>query len=807
MMMRPTPFRQLIMLGLLGIFTLPLGAMVNEFVDELNAQIEFAQKELVGLEYNEQLAKTMLAILKHESYLNRQDLKGQASSDIQRHQLDELDAQMVENLRHLSLEERRSSRILGTIEISPKIDAEWKLIKQALKNGNLSREEISTLHESLLALIQYQLNLVGSASNLILDPDRSTYHLVDSLINQIPSSTVKIVQAQSFLNPGTSSNPVFRSSAEPLHEKRPQLLASHKFLREIHQRLAYNRNIILSENLTVRFPNAQFLKASEHLLRFQKQILVTAMPAQQPIDQLPTLTDDQIQTLGEDALSSQFELYHDLVPMTQTLLKARIVQKETRKFQAMGFTALALLAIISVYTTLVKTWYQRDRADQRLKLQYKTMKIAAEATDPMPSATAILATIAQDQGWDIAELWLLPQEHSSDIPATELSSITYFAYWSRIHSQDWSYPSEYSYPLKKAGLVADVIRYRQVQWWNMLQDVEDFQGRSSASLSLQMQSAIAFPVIQGEQLIGIVQLLSDQPYAVTARSVSELSAILMTIGRHLGEMLHRHHTALELIRAKEDAESASRSKSQFLANMSHELRTPLNAIIGYSELLQEEAEEAELENTMIEDLSKVQNAGRHLLGLINDILDLSKIEAGRMNLYLEHFEVRSLLTLIEPMIEPLFKSQNNRFSIHIAPEVGNMYADVMKVRQSLLNLLSNAGKFTHNGQITLTIQMIPWQTPTSALGIAFEVRDTGIGIAEEDLKKLFQVFTQADESTTRQYGGTGLGLAISQQFCQMMGGQITAESIVGIGSTFTIILPITVQPKEELTPSKLPIQA
>jgi signal transduction histidine kinase len=214
-------------------------------------------------------------------------------------------------------------------------------------------------------------------------------------------------------------------------------------------------------------------------------------------------------------------------------------------------------------------------------------------------------------------------------------------------------------------------------------------------------------------VLGVLSLFS-QKYR---RSDLKTEAVLNTLGCHIGEFIHRLKTAQELMEAKNEAQSASKSKSQFLANMSHELRTPLNAIIGYSELLQEDAKEEGLTSS-----------------------------------------------------------------------------DVMKVRQSLLNLLSNAAKFTHNGQVKLNIRIINWSTPISKLGIEFQVTDSGIGISQEDVGKLFQVFSQADSSSTREYGGTGLGLTISQQFCQMMGGDITVESTLGNGSTFTIHLPLTVQP-------------
>lgn len=257
-----------------------------------------------------------------------------------------------------------------------------------------------------------------------------------------------------------------------------------------------------------------------------------------------------------------------------------------------------------------------------------------------------------------------------------------------------------------------------------------------------------------------------------------------------------------LRKGKAAAEDANRAKSQFLANMSHELRTPLNAIIGYSEMLQEDAHDFGY-GDIVPDLEKIRGAGQHLLALINDILDISKIEAGRMELYLETFEPDLLLLDVQATIEPLMSKNHNTFVIHCPDDLGTMHADLTKVRQSLFNLLSNAAKFTENGTVTLTVEKrevysavrpdpaAPFiHQPTSF--ILFQVSDTGIGMTIEQMAKVFQAFTQADASTTRKYGGTGLGLAISRRFCQMMGGDITVSSEVGQGSTFTIWLPVNV---------------
>jgi signal transduction histidine kinase/CheY-like chemotaxis protein len=262
----------------------------------------------------------------------------------------------------------------------------------------------------------------------------------------------------------------------------------------------------------------------------------------------------------------------------------------------------------------------------------------------------------------------------------------------------------------------------------------------------------------------------------------------------------------ELTVSKEAAEQANRTKSAFLANMSHELRTPLNAIIGYSEMLQEEAADLGQED-FVPDLKKIHGAGKHLLALINDILDLSKIEAGKMELYLETFEIRNLVEDVRATIHPLIEKNQNTLRVTYSSELGPMHADVTRVRQVLFNLLSNASKFTERGTVILDVTRE--EEPDGDM-IVIRVEDTGIGMSPEQLGKLFQAFTQADASTSRKYGGTGLGLVICRRFCQMMGGDVTVESTPGVGSVFTVKLPARVAgrkgevvrplPEEKTTP-------
>ena len=241
----------------------------------------------------------------------------------------------------------------------------------------------------------------------------------------------------------------------------------------------------------------------------------------------------------------------------------------------------------------------------------------------------------------------------------------------------------------------------------------------------------------------------------------------------------------ELAQAMVSAEAANQAKIAFLANMSHELRTPMKAILGYSEMLMEEAEDAE-QDDFIPDLKKINQAGNHLLALINDVLDLSKIESGKMEAFAESFDVGAFIDQVSGTAQPLMSKIANHLTLQRGEQLGKAYQDLTRLRQSLLNLLSNAAKFTREGTVTMRVMR---RSQTDGDWLLFSVSDTGIGIAADKLEHVFDEFSQADNSTTRDYGGTGLGLAISRRFCQMLGGDLGATSEPGEGSTFTIELP------------------
>jgi len=297
------------------------------------------------------------------------------------------------------------------------------------------------------------------------------------------------------------------------------------------------------------------------------------------------------------------------------------------------------------------------------------------------------------------------------------------------------------------------------------------------------KSLITFPLIKDGEALGVLTFANTEThFALEAEDIDHIGHYVT----YVVSALRNANDYREIQEARAAADTANKAKSQFLANMSHELRTPMNAVIGYSEMLEEEAEDRGLED-LIPDLQKIRNAGGHLLNLINDVLDLSKIEADKIELFEESCDTGEVLAGIVSTATPLFTKNKNRFETEINEQLGEAILDRTKVSQVILNLLSNAAKFTSEGLIRLNAES---STEDNSDWLVVSVSDSGIGMTEEQLERVFDPFSQADASTTREYGGTGLGLSISRKFCEIMGGTLTAESQEGSGSIFTMKIPL-----------------
>ncbi len=417
------------------------------------------------------------------------------------------------------------------------------------------------------------------------------------------------------------------------------------------------------------------------------------------------------------------------------------------------------------------------RTTESVQLLQAITSAANEAVTVESALQIALDRVCAFTGWPVGHAYMVDDEAGGVAVSTglwHLDDEESFATFKRVtEGRSWG-PS-------KAGLVRRVLVYGKPAW---IIDVTKDAGfvRAKSAQEIGVRAGFAFPVLAGSDVLAVLEFFSDKP----AEPDATILELMAQVGTQLGRVMERNRSQEQLRKAKEDAEAATTAKSQFLANMSHELRTPLNAIIGVSEMLHEDVDAAGPES-FSEPLQRIIRAGRELLYLINDILDLSKIEAGKLDLFLERFEIAKIIEDSVATSLPVAERNGNRVSVQYEEGIGTMLADQTRLRQVILNLLSNACKFTENGQITVAARR---ETTGRREWLNLSVSDTGIGITEEQRGRLFQEFSQADPSMTRKFGGTGLGLAISRRLCIHMDGDISVESTPGQGSTFTIRLPI-----------------
>lgn len=830
------------------VLILPLGLAIILLTNGLDSRIESSQKEVNGTAYLRPLRSVLEDVSYHKlvaDKFSRGDTSVQPQLQTEGNRLDQA-------FKTLEAVDNQFGASLDTTDQFTALKENWR----TLKNGvtKLSPTESAAQHDKLIADILTLMSGIGNTSNLIHDPDLDAFYLVDTLLQKLPRGTNLLLQAtilsRSFAGDTTGASAVDLSEYRTVQN----LLQANNSDVNYDLRIAFLNNTSKNLKQNLGTPLQEYNKASDEFTR----LISGAVPS----PTTPGGTPAPAQTVdlsgpSTRVLNASFALWDQTALNFDSLVQARLRDYNQQKLLVLLAAAVALLLavylLIGFYQAVMRTvsalgvaaqrmvggdmsgtialdnrdelaqvvksfndvsgrlrkeWQQARDESTRATSAEKALRdssayvqllqsVAVAANQAATLDAAMLVAVQQICGlmhWPIGHVYVVNHEEDQ----TEIVPTKIWSLQDPERYEKFKHSTEVTDMQPGIGLPGRVYDTARPLWIGDVSHEDNFL-RAQVATDVGVKAGMAFPILIGQEVVAILEFFSPEVREPDQR----LLDLIANVGSQLGRVAERKRSESELQRAKEAAEGANRAKSTFLANMSHELRTPLNAIIGYSEMLMEEATDSGQED-LIPDLQKINTAGKHLLELINAVLDLSKIEAGKMELYLESFDIPKMVNDVASVIQPLVEKNSNHLVLQCPDEIGPMRADLTKVRQSLFNLLSNATKFTKQGAITLKVTREEIDGKNS---VFMRVSDTGIGMTKEQLGKLFQEFQQADASTTRQYGGTGLGLALSRRFCRMMGGDITVESEYGKGTTFTIRLPAeVVDPKSLPEPKHEPAQ-
>jgi PAS domain S-box-containing protein len=730
------------------VFAIPLALVTVLLFNKLNYSLDTTRRQIEGLRYLAAVQPLFRAVQEQMEAMVT-TTSGDAAEAARTKNL----GQVTDGIATLERAEKSLGPALRTSDRYATVKRHADILRLELdRPGAVVSDE---LREPLLSALSSLMARVGDSSRLILDEELITYYLVDTVLFNLPSAQLLTTQMRSQGEVVTNLQSLSNEDRAKLSVLEGRLQGTNGAITfELKRSMELDSRGALKNVLTRPMES---VAAADRAFRemMSRELLNTA-----EIKLTPTVWREA----GTVVLRASFALWDRSAGELDGLLQRRIGQYSRNKVlvEILALAAIAAVAylFIGFYLAVMRTVSALDTAAQQMVSGDIPETVNLHNRDELGQVVASFNRVAN--------ALVASSTARQAILDNAVDGIFTFNEHGTIRSFNRAAEGIFGY-------FADDIVGRSVTL--LVPDGVTTSGRRE--VTGRRKDGALFPMD-----LGVGEVVQDG------------SRLLIGMARDITE---RRRAEEELLGAKEAAEGANRAKSTFLANMSHELRTPLNAIIGYSEMLAEEARDSG-NDEYVPDLEKIQRAGSHLLGLINSVLDLSKIEAGKMDLYLETFDLASMLGDVTATIQPLIQQKGNRLVIETGDDLGEMHADVTKVRQTLFNLLSNASKFTENGIITLrvgreTVGEVPW--------VSFAVTDTGIGMNAEQLGKLFQAFTQADVSTTRKYGGTGLGLVITRRFCQMMGGDITVESTEGVGTTFTMRLPAVVGELRAAVPAEV----